>query len=128
MNTIKAGLVLVAFWLAASLVMAGGKLSTEEIKQVLSGNSVEEKNLKWGYVRKFYFDTDGKFRRVDQNDNKSDGTWFFGKDGELCILSRKKRCWNLKPADGENTYNVHSDRSGELKKIWKVKQGNSYNL
>ncbi len=128
MNTIKAGLILVAFWLASSLVMAGDNLSTAEMKQLLSGNSVEETTVRRGWVSKLYFKPDGNIISLDQNGNKNSFEWDFEREGVLCIRKPKQRCYVIKPAGEENTYNVHSRNSGEHKKVWKAKQGNAYKL
>ena len=106
--------------LTAMPIVADDSLHTQEIKSLIVGNAVEETNVKWGYVRKFYFEADGSFRRVDENGNKDNGSWEFEKDGILCLQRIKRRCWRLTPkADG--SYEVRGRSTGVTKKIWRIK-------
>ena len=110
-----------------SLVSAGEKLNKEEVRQLITGNTMEETLIKNPWQNKIYFLADGKFKRIDQNGNPDSGKWDFDPDGSLCLERKKRKCWFLQAAE-ENVYHVISRRRGEHAKTWRVKEGNPYKL
>ena len=74
-----------------------------------------------------YFTADGKFKRIDQNNNPDSGKWDFDPDGSLCLERRKRKCWYLQAAE-EGVYHVISRRRGQHAKTWRIEKGNPYNL
>jgi hypothetical protein len=101
-------------------------VSGEDLKTLLSGNTVEGKYIKWDTTHKMYFEATGKIRRIDSKNKKEKGEWYINGSGELCISMRKEHCnYVMKRDDGG--YNVY--RSGTLKFTFdKIVSGNPYNL
>lgn len=124
--------ILLALFVASvvfSMNSFGAKeLGSNEIKQLLSGNTVDSINLMNDYKWKYYFDPNGTFRRIDEHGNKVDGEWELEDEGVLCMHGRKSRCWKFVKTDKENTYNIHARFGGQHKKIWAIIKGNPNNL
>ena len=118
--------ILFAFVGVHNSAVAETKVSAEQLKTLLSGNSTEGKNIKWKTTHKMYFDADGKISRIDNLNNKETGNWFINESGDLCIKVRKKRCNQVMKRD-DGGYNVY--RRGDLKFTFdKIVNGNPYNL
>ena len=106
---------------------AGEKLTKEETRQLISGNTVEEVFVEKTLQNKIYFTAEGDFKRIDQNNNPDSGKWDFDHDGSLCLERKKRKCWFLEVA-GEGVYHVIGRRSGQHVRTWRLVQGNPYNL
>jgi hypothetical protein len=109
------------------LSSAGEKLTKEETRQLITGNTIEEVNVEKPWQNKIYFTTEGKFKRIDQNGNPDSGKWDFDHDGSLCLERQKRKCWFLE-AVGEGVYHVISRKRGQHVKTWRVVKGNPYKL
>lgn len=106
--------------------LAESRLSGEQIKALLSGNTVEGKYIKWKTTHKMYFEATGKLRRIDSLNNKEKGRWEINNSDELCVSVRKTRCNQVMKRD-DGGYNVY--RHGTLKFTFdKIVPGNPYNL
>ena len=110
-----------------SLANAGEKLNKDEVRQLITSNTIEEVLIEKPWQNKIYFTAEGKFRRIDQNGNPDSGKWDFDPDGSLCLERKKRKCWYLEVAE-EGVYHVISRRRGQHKKTWQVLKGNPYNL
>jgi hypothetical protein len=110
-----------------SLASAGQKLTKEEVRQIITNNTVEETFTEKPWQNKIYFTTEGKFRRIDQNGNPDSGKWDFDPDGSLCLERKKRKCWYLEIAE-EGVYHVISRRRGQHAMTWRVVKGNPYKL
>jgi len=117
--------VIVASFLSSA--SAGEKLNKDEVRQLITGNTIEEVFVEKPWQNKIYFTTDGKFNRIDQNGNPDSGKWNFDPDGSLCLERKKRKCWYLEAAE-EGVYHVISRRRGQHTKTWKVVTGNPYKL
>lgn len=97
----------------ASLVYAGGELSKKEIKQLLSGNTVNGYYMVEGYQQgftsrirlKLKFFADGRAERTTtmakgtHGQFTEKGRWFVNKKGKLCVAwapDNKKKCGRLR--------------------------------
>lgn len=120
---------LVAFFIGSfsPLASAAEKLTKEEVRSLITGNTIEEVLTEKPWQNKLYFTADGKFKRIDQNNNPDSGKWDFDPDGSLCLERRKRKCWYLQAAE-EGVYHVISRRRGQHAKTWRIEKGNPYNL
>lgn len=109
------------------LANAGEKLTKEETRQVITGNTVEEVFTEKVWQNKIYFTADGNFKRIDQNGNPDSGKWDFDPDSSLCLERKKRKCWYLEAAE-EGVYHVIGRKSGQHKKTWRLVSGNPYKL
>lgn len=121
--------VLLTFFTGIFFSFAGAseRLTKEEVRQLITGNTIEEVHVAKPWKNKFYFISDGKFKRIDQNGNPYDGKWDFDPDGSLCLERKKRKCWYLEIAD-KDVYHVISRRRGQHTKTWRMIKGNPYNL
>ena len=110
-----------------SLSHAEGEPDRKALKKLISGNTVDEKNIEHGWEHKIFFTPNGKFNRIDKNKNLECGSWDIEADGSICLDSRRRKCWKLIATEND-TYNVYGRLSGSHKKIWKVVTGNPYKL
>lgn len=122
-------LTLVAFCIAtfSPLAYAGERLTIDEVRQLIAGNTIEEVHTVNPWQNKIYFTSDGKFNRIDQNNNPDSGKWDFDPDGSLCLERKKRKCWFLQAA-GEDVYHVMSRKRQRHTKTWHVVKGNPYKL
>ena len=109
------------------IASAAENLSKDKVRQLITGNTVEEVHMENPWQNKLYFTADGKFKRIDQNNNPDSGKWDFDPDGSLCLERKKRKCWYLQSAE-DGSYHVISRRRGQHKKTWRVVDGNPYNL
>ena len=108
------------------MAIAETKVTAEELKTLLSGNTTEGKNIRWETTNKMYFEATGEIRRIDSLNNKQKGEWYVDETGELCIKLRKNRCNEVfKREDGG--YNVYP-RDKLRFTIDKITPGNPYKL
>jgi hypothetical protein len=97
-------------------------LGAEEVKQLISGKTVEAENPRKATSSVTYFDTDGTFRQLLEGKPEK-GTWSVSDDGYLCTnregwgsscrkISKEGEAWKLykvpekitKPIEYKNTY------------------------
>jgi hypothetical protein len=110
-----------------SMASAGEKLNKEQVRQLITDNTVDEVFTEKSWQNKIYFTSDGKFKRIDQNGNPDSGKWDFDPDGSLCLERKKRKCWFLEAAE-KDVYHVISRRRGQHAKTWHLLRGNPYNL
>ena len=109
-----------------SPALAETRVSGDELKRLLSGNTAEGRYIKWETTHKMYFEATGKLRRIDSLNNQESGDWYVNKDGELCISVRKELCNEVMQRD-DGGYNVY--RRGDLKFTFdKIVPDNPHNL
>jgi len=111
------------------LSFAGEQVEKGALETLIKGNTVEGKKIKWKTTYKMYFDSSGKFSRIDSLNNKESGEWSVECDGTLCLSKNvhKEKCRTVKQRSdgGHDVYNVRRQV------IWtmdKVTSGNPYNL
>lgn len=108
------------------VVSAEARVSGEELKKLLSGNTAEGRYLKWKKTHKMFFDASGKIRRTDSLGNKESGEWYINDKSELCIRVKKERC-NEVTKRGDGGYDV--SRNGMTNFTFdKIVPGNPNNL
>ena len=112
-------------FLHQSVIAGETQVTGEELKTLLSGNTVEGNYIKWKTTHKMFFDASGEIRRIDSLNNKETGNWRIYKN-ELCVEIRKEKCNKvMKREDGG--YNVM--RRGDVKFTFeKILPGNPHNL
>lgn len=120
-------LFVVIFTSFFSLANAGERLNKEQVRQLLTGNTVEEVFVEKPWQNKIFFTAEGEFRRIDQNGNPDSGKWDFDPDGSLCFERKKRKCYFLEAAE-EGVYHLISRRRGQHAKTWSLVKGNPYNL
>ena len=119
-------IVMIGFMGLYHTAIAETQTSGEDLKTLLSGNTVEGRYIKWETTHKMYFEATGKIRRIDSLNNKQSGEWYVNSLNELCVEVRKHRCNQVMKRD-DGGYNVY--RKGALKFTFdKIVPGNPYNL
>jgi len=119
-------LMLLAFVASAYAGEGFGKAETEKL---LSGNTIEGKNVRWNSAFKMYFDKSGNYRGEDTQSGKGSGSWRVSGEGDLCIqpvMKQREFCWTLKKRDGG--YDLISASGKLVRTIEKVAEGNPNNL
>jgi hypothetical protein len=82
---------------------AGKVLSPDEIKALITGNTVHAEHLKKGFNFSVYFNEDGSVIRKWKNDKLQDGKWFF-KDNLHCInVGGGDKCASIED-NGDGSY------------------------
>lgn len=118
--------LIIGFMCFHTTTIADTKVSADELRTLISGNTAEGKYIKWGTTHKMYFDASGKIRRTDSLNNAEKGSWYINQSGELCISMRKERCNEVVKRD-DGGYNVM--RAGNVKFTFdKFLPGNPHNL
>ena len=125
--TAKSIIVSVLLLVFALPVCADEAMKAEEIKSLLSGNTVEGQLTKWGISQTTYYESSGHFRRIDGNNNKGKGKWYVDKHDYLCHEGRRERCRIMKKRD-DGGYNLYNKKEELLLEIGKVLPGNPHNL
>lgn len=82
---------------------AGGDLSQDEVKTLLSGNTVSATHHAKGYSFTMYLSPDGVARQVTSQGDKDEGAWLVRSDGDLCVNFRDEICGPLIPL-GDGRY------------------------
>ena len=83
-------------------------LSAEEVKQLISGKTVEAENPRRGTSSVTYFDPDGTFRQLLEGKPEK-GTWSVNDDGYLCT---NREAW------GSSCRKI--SKEGDVWKLYKV--------
>jgi len=118
--------VLISLFGISQTAIADTTVSGEELKTLLSGNTVEGKYLKWDTTHKMYFEATGKIRRIDSLNNKQSGDWYIDSNDLLCISMKRERCNEVTKRD-DGGYNV--SRKGSVKFTFdKILPGNPHGL
>ena len=120
---------LVVFYIQPS--NAETKVTGEELKELITGKTLEGRWMLWESNYRMYMDPSGEFKRIygkgDELTSNLDGNWWINKKGKLCYEVNKTACRRVKKRD-DGGYNLYNKR-GELKQtIDKITDGNPYNL
>jgi hypothetical protein len=107
------------------------RLNTEEVKELISGNTVEcyHKKKKFSYI--VYYDPDGTVRGISTDLRQRRANWFVADDGYHCVHWSDKEapiCHGIFP-NGDGTYKRKKrgkSKSGITMK--RVEKGNPYNF
>jgi len=123
--TLLSTLAVVGFFSVPAL--AGTPLSGEQVKQLVSGNSVEAHSNAKGFDFKAYFATDGS-AGSEVNGKTYKGAWRINDSGEHCIqwATQKEYCAQVVDM-GDGTYNRMEE--GYPRAVWKkIHPGNAFRL
>ncbi len=123
--TLLSTLAIVGFFSAPAL--AGTPLSGEQVKQLISGNSVEAHSNAKGFDFKAYFATDGSISS-EVNGKTNKGAWRINDSGEHCsqMTRQKETCAQIVDM-GDGTYNRMEE--GYPRSVWKkIHPGNAFGL
>ena len=123
--TLLSTLAVVGFFSAPAL--AGTPLSGAQVKQLISGNSVEAYSKARGFDFKAYFATDG-IGVSEVNGKTSKGAWRINDSGEHCSQwpKQKETCGQVVDM-GDGTYNRMEE--GYPRSVWKkIHPGNAFGL
>ena len=115
--TLLSTLAVVGFFSVPAL--AGTPLSGEQIKQLVSGNTVALHSNARGKDHKIFYATDGTAISHDESNGKNyPGTWRITDSGEWCNHwpPAKDRCGQVID-NGDGTYNRMEN--GSLRSVWK---------
>lgn len=131
-NTYKILLMVGCFLLfTANSLLAETIVSGDELRNLVSGKTLEGKWILWDSNYRMYMDPSGEFKRLygkgSDLTNHFDGTWSINKKGKLCYEVKNKACRRVKKRD-DGGYNLYN-KKGDLKQtIDKITDGNPYNL
>lgn len=123
--TLLSTLVMVGFFSGSAL--AGTPLSGEQVKVLISGNSMDAHSNAKGFDFKVYFATEGAAISAI-NGKTYKGTWRINDAGEHCVLwtAQKESCAQIVDM-GDGTYNRMEE--GYPRSVWKkVHPGNAFGL
>ncbi len=115
--TLLSTLAVVGFFSVPAL--AGTPLSGEQIKQLVSGNTVALHSNARGKYYKIFYATDGTAISHDESNGKNyPGTWRITDSGEWCNHwpPAEDRCGQVID-NGDGTYNRMEN--GSLRSVWK---------
>jgi len=107
--------------------VAGSALSGDQVKQLITGNSVEAHSNAKGVDFKAYFAADGS-ASLEANGKNRKGVWHINDSGEHCIQwnTQKENCGQIVDM-GDGTYNRMEE--GYPRAVWKkVHTGNAFGL
>jgi len=109
--------------------MAGTPLSGEQVKQLITGNSVDIYSNVQGVDIKLYFAADGSTASLtESNGKKFKGTWRIDDSGKHCTKwgDKKETCGQILDY-GDGTYKRMED--GYPRAVWKkIYPGNAFGL
>jgi len=108
---------------------AGEGLGKTETEKLLSGNTIEGKNVRFNSAYTMYFDKSGDYRGEDTQSGKGSGSWRVSGEGDLCIqpvMKQREFCWTLKKRD--SGYDMIAASGKVVRTIEKVLPGNPNNL
>ena len=126
-------LVIAFLVLIFSPMLLAGNLSGNEVRQLISGNTVEKVHAKRGYSIVTYYSPDGTYRQIADGEAQS-GTWNIDSEGQLCSMRQDwgGECRLIAKEGSEwKAYKVPDNpmKPRTLKRIWKkIVRGNPRNL
>jgi hypothetical protein len=100
--------------------MSEKKLTGDEIKALLVGNTYHWKHVTRSDSGKSYFNPDGSSKWA-KNGNSGKSGWAI-KGDQLCFTGNKKICRDVQ-ADGKRAYYLVKNGSKRVVKIFKIEQG-----
>lgn len=124
--TLLSTLAVVGFFSVPAL--AGTPLSGEQVKQLISGNSVEAHSNAKGVDFKAYFAPDGSAVLEGSTGKTFTGAWRINDSGEHCSqwTTQKETCGQVVDL-GDGTYNRMEE--GYPRAVWKkIHPGNAFGL
>ncbi len=124
--TLLSTLSIVGFFAVPAL--AGTPLSGDQVKQLISGNSVEAHSNAKGIDFKAYFAPDGSAVSEGSNGKTIKGAWRINDSGEHCTQwNRQKETCGQIVNMGDGTYNRMEE--GYPRAVWKkIQPGNAFRL
>lgn len=111
--------------------LAGTPLSGDQVKQLISGNSVEAHSNAKGFDFKTYFAPDGSAVLEGGTGKTFTGAWRINESGEHCVQwkrqkEQKETCAQIVDM-GDGTYNRMEE--GYPRAVWKkIHPGNAFGL
>ena len=112
----------------SGLSFAKEHLDANTLVTLIKGNTVEGVKVKWKTTYKTYFDSTGKYRRIDSNNNRDKGEWEIKKDGSLCMTGGKGTKCRWVNKRNEDSYEVTNLLDKLIWTITKVSPGDPYGL
>lgn len=109
--------------MASKTSMSGKKLTGDEIKTLLVGNTYHWKHVTRSDSGKSYFNADGSSKWA-KNGNSGESEWAI-KGDQLCFTGNKKLCRDVQ-ADGKGSYYLVKNGSKRVVKIFKIEQGDMF--
>lgn len=92
---------------------ASDMLSADQVKSLVTGNTVDSEILENGKTFRAYFDPSGTLYRL-QDGKMLEGSWRVQDDGSHCITLKKEFCAQIRN-DGDGSYTRIENGSPKLK-------------
>lgn len=127
-------LAAIALLFCVSNLAYAGKLNADEVRQLVSGNTVVFEHEEGGRVQTRYYVDNGTFRQMNKKGNKKiKGNWSINSKGQLCHQRKGKGTCHIVYSRGKvwETYvEAHNPTAGDkhILTFKKVTQGNPNNL
>jgi hypothetical protein len=126
-------LTAVALLFCVSNLAYAGKLNADEVRQLVSGNTLEFKHVDDARLKTRFYASNGTFRQLNKKGKKQKGKWSVTNDGQLCNKRKGEGvCHRIyKQGDVWNTYIGRTNPTGgdkHINTIQKVLNGNPYGL
>lgn len=122
-------LCMIVLMMLSATAFADTPLTGDQIKQLVSGNSIDLHSNANGLDLKLYLAADGSIAgRREDNGNPFKGTWRITDSGEFCSVfaSRKETCGPVMDS-GDGSYKRMEE--GYPRAIWKkIHPGNAFGL
>lgn len=109
--------------MASKPSMSGKKLTGDEIKTLLVGNTYHWTHVTRSDSGKSYFNPDGSSKWA-KNGSSGESGWAIKAD-QLCFTGNKKLCRDVQ-ADGKGSYYLVKNGSKRVVKIFKIEQGDTF--
>lgn len=112
----------------SAVAFADTKLNGDQVKQLISGNSVDGHSNAQGVDFKAYFAPDGSGTLQNEKGRKFNGVWRITESGDHCSKwgDRKETCGQIMDA-GDGSYKRMEE--GYPRSIWKkIHPGNAFQL
>jgi len=112
-------------------LFAETKVEGDELKNLITGKTLEGKWIDWESNYRMFMDPSGEFKRLygkgSELTNELSGTWWISKKGKLCFEVNNKACRRVKKRD-DGGYNLYNKQKELKQTIEKITDGNPYNL
>jgi len=116
------------------IIAEAGKLNADEVRQLISGNTLVFEHAEGGRIRTRYYDANGTFRQMNKKGTKKQkGKWSINNNGQLCNQRKGKGvCHKIyQQGDVWRTYIDRTNPTGgdkHILTIQKVLEGNPNNF
>lgn len=127
-------LAAVTLFFCVSNLAYAGKLNADEVRQLVSGNTLVFEHAEGGWMPTRYYDSNGTFRQLNKKGNKTvKGNWSINSKGQLCNSKKSKSVCHIIYKSGnvwETYVEAHNPTMGNkhIMTIKKVMDGNPNGL